>query len=381
MPIMKVEIVSISHQLLMSDILDTNAAHVSRSLSQVKIDLTCKVTVGDDLELITDVIQTALRRADIVITIGGLGAGSHDFTRQAVARALKRDFSPEFPGIAGATILGDKNAYMPGVFVHDEQGVLFCLPANRGELAFLLETEVFPYLHQYVRLPQKSAWLLLRTVGTVASTLKEMLTGLAREPHEKVTYDAFAGQANIRLWAQGNSEEEVATRLARLKEEVRGRLGDHVYGEGDERLEEVVLTSLNQSERRLVLVECNTNRLLARAWQRLLTADDRLVYFIATDSDEELAAYLQMPPYTADDDLVRWCRVVAEALLEKTKSDLSLVIFKSVMQGGVQVLVTLASPHGVSVMNRSFGGHPDYIDEWAGTLGLTHLRRWLLVHH
>ena len=73
---MKVEIVSISHQLLMSDILDTNAAHVSRSLSQVKIELTCKVTVGDDLELITDVIQTALRRADVVITIGGLGPGA-----------------------------------------------------------------------------------------------------------------------------------------------------------------------------------------------------------------------------------------------------------------------------------------------------------------
>lgn len=378
---MKVEIVSISHQLLMSDILDTNAAHVSRSLSQVKIELTCKVTVGDDLELITDVIQTALRRADVVITIGGLGAGGNNFTRQAVARALKRDYSPEFPGIAGATTLGDKNAYMPGIFVQDEQGVLFCLPANRGELAFLLETEVFPYMHQYVPLPQKSAWLLLRTVGIVASTLKETLTGLAREPYEKVTYDAFAGQANIRLWAQDNSDEEVAARLARLKEEVRGRLGDHVYGEGDERLEEVVLTSLHQSGRRLVLGECNTNRLLAQTWQRLLKAEDTLVSFIATDSDEDLAAFSHISPYTADDDLVRWCRAVAEALLEQTKSDLSLVIFNSVMQGGVQVLVTLASPHGVSVTNRSFGGHPDYIDEWAATLGLTHLRRWLLVHH
>ena len=378
---MKVEIVSISHQLLMSDILDTNAAHVSRSLSQVKIDLTCKVTVGDDLDLITDVIETALRRADVVITIGGLGAGRTDFTRQAVARALKRDYSPEFPGIAGATILGDENAYMPGIFVHDEQGALFCLPANRREMAFLLETEIFPYLQQYASLPQKSNWILLRTVGIVASTLKETLAGLAREPHEKVTYDAFAGQANIRLWAQGDSDEEINARLTRLKAEAQRRLGDHIYGEGEERLEKVVLTSLRQSQRRLILAECNTNRLLARTWQRLLTSDDSVVASIATNSDEQLATYLQMPPYTADDDLVRWCRDVAETLLEQTKSDLSLVIFKSMMQGGVQVLVTLASLHGVSVINRSFGGHPDYIDEWAATLGLTHLRRWLLVHH
>jgi nicotinamide-nucleotide amidase len=378
---MKVEIVSISHQLLMSDILDTNAAHVSRSLSQVKIDLTCKVTVGDDLVLITEVIQTALRRADVVITIGGLGNGRTDFTRQAIALALKRDYSPQFPGIAGATILGDENAYMPGVFIEDELGVLFCLPANRSELAFLLETEVFPYLHQYVSLPLKSAWILLRTVGIVASSLKETLTGLAREPHEKVTYDAFAGQANIRLWAQGNSDDEVATRLARLKEEVLQRLGDHVYGEGDERLEDLVLTMLHENQRRLILVECNTNRQLARTWQRLLSADDDLVSSIATDSDEELAAYLHIAPYTADDDLVRWCRDVGEVLLKQSNSDLSLVIYKSVLQGGVQILVTLVSPHGASVTNRSFGGHPDYIDEWAATLGLTHLRRWLLVHH
>jgi hypothetical protein len=211
--------------------------------------------------------------------------------------------------------------------------------------------------------------------------LKETLTGQAREPHEKVTYDAFAGQANIRLWAQGNSDEEVATRLARLKEEVLQRLGDHVYGEGDERLEDLVLTLLHENQRRLILVECNTNRQLARTWQRLLSADDDLVSSLATDSDEELAAYLHIEPYTADDDLVRWCRDVGEVLLKQSNSDLSLVIYKSVLQGGVQILVTLVSPHGASVTNRSFGGHPDYIDEWAATLGLTHLRRWLLVHH
>ena len=378
---MKVEIISISHQLLMSDILDTNAAHVSRSLSQVKIDLTCKVTVGDDLDLITDVIQTALRRADVIITIGGLGTGRTDFTRQAVARALKRDYSPSFPGIEGATILGDKNAYMPGVLVQDEKGAIFCLPANRREMAFLLETEIFPYLRQYASLPQRSNWILLRTVGTVASTLKETLTGIAREPHEKITYDAFAGQANIRLWAQGRSDEEIETRLGRLKDEVQRRLGDHIYGQDDERLEKVVLDLLRQSKRRLILAECNNNRLLARTWQQLLTSDDSLVSSIATETDEELATYLQVPSYKVDDDLVRWCRETAEVLLDQTNSDLSLVIFKSIMQGGVQVLVTLASPHGASVINRSFGGHPDYIDEWAATLGLTHLRRWLLVHH
>ena len=377
---MKVEIVSISNQLLMSDILDTNAAHVSRSLNQIKIDLTCKITVGDDLAMIASVLGAATQRADAIITIGGLGTGQNDFTREAVAQVLKRTYSPEFPGIEGATILGDKHAYMPGLMVQAEQSLVFCLPANRNEMAFLLETEVFPRLNT-ASLTQKSSWTLLRTVGVVASTLKETLTGVAQEPEEKITFDAFAGQANIRLWAQDSSEDAVQVRLTKLKETVLSRLGDHVYGEGEERLENVVLTHLLQNNHRLILAECNTNQSLTYLWRRLLPKEKQLIEFANTDTDQELASSLQLPFHSENDDLISWCRLAAETQLIQAKSELSLVIYKSLMQGGVQILVTLASPHGVSVTNRSFGGHPDYIDEWACTLGLTHLRRWLLVHH
>jgi hypothetical protein len=67
--------------------------------------------------------------------------------------------------------------------------------------------------------------------------------------------------------------------------------------------------------------------------------------------------------------------------MEETGNPLGLVIYNNVTQGGVQILVTLASPNGVSVTQRSFGGHPDNIDQWALSLGLSHLRRWLLAHH
>ncbi|HEX6383482.1 MAG TPA: hypothetical protein VF177_02325 [Anaerolineae bacterium] len=78
--------------------------------------------------------------------------------------------------------------------------------------------------------------------------------------------------------------------------------------------------------------------------------------------------------------MTQWCRTAAEQLRLKSETDLGLVVYKNVTRSGVQVLVTLASPTGVSVTQRSFGGHPENIDQWAFTLGLTHLRRWLLVH-
>ena len=70
---MKVEIISIGTELLVSDILDTNAAYISRSLREVNVSLTSKITIGDDPEMIADAFQVALRRADVVIATGGLG--------------------------------------------------------------------------------------------------------------------------------------------------------------------------------------------------------------------------------------------------------------------------------------------------------------------
>jgi hypothetical protein len=84
---------------------------------------------------------------------------------------------------------------------------------------------------------------------------------------------------------------------------------------------------------------------------------------------------------TNDTDLTRWCREAAERLKEKAAADIGLLVYNNITPGGIQLLITLASSSGVSVMQRSFGGHPDNIAQWASTLGMVHLRRWLLAHH
>jgi hypothetical protein len=95
----------------------------------------------------------------------------------------------------------------------------------------------------------------------------------------------------------------------------------------------------------------------------------------------DLAEYLDLDPLTSDTDLTRWCRDAAEQLREKHSADIGLLIYNYITPGGIQLLITLASSFGVSVMQRSFGGHPDNIAHWASTLGMVHLRRWLLAHH
>lgn len=376
---MKVEIISIGTELLVSDILDTNAAYISRSLREVNVNLTSKVTIGDDPKMIADAFLVALRRANMVIATGGLGSGKDDFTREAITAVTHRHSVPEPPGIHGAILLGDSEVGSTGLMLEEAEGVLVCLPGNRREMSYLLETEVLPYLRQQLETEMHTGWTLLRCVGVMESSLKQDLADLTTNPNHRITFDSFAGQTNIRLWAKTNSEQALQEQLQGLKTAVSQRLGDHVFGAEADRLEMVVLHNLMKNGLRLSLAECYTHGILHNTISQLAGVNEHITLHPAK-TWKELGTALQLDNLTGD-NLSQWCRSAANALRSQDNSDLSLIVYSNVTQGGVQVLVTLASPNGVSVTQRSFGGHPENIDQWALTLGLTHLRRWLMVHN
>jgi nicotinamide-nucleotide amidase len=376
---MKVEIVSIGTELLVSDILDTNAAYISRSMREVQATLTCKVTVGDDPEMILDALRVGLNRADIVLTTGGLGSGPDDYTKEAVAKLTGRKLTTFPPGVDGAILLGNHDERLNGFRLDSDSGTIICLPGNRREMAYILETDVFPYIRKRIPVQLKSGWILLRTIGVMESSLKQELSTLQTGPNHRITFDSFAGQTNIRIWAEAATDNQVKQELDRLKLILLSRLGDHVFGFEEDRLEDVVLATLKASGRRLAIAECYTDQVLADTFLNVPDGDSRVIV-LPTTNWRDLADYLQLEQLALD-NLTYWCRTAAEQLLVKSEADLGLVVYNNVTQGGIQTLVTLASPFGVSVTQRSFGGHPENIGQWAFTLGLTHLRRWLMVHH
>ena len=85
---MRVEIISVGTELLLGQIVDTNAAWLSARLAEIGVSVYRRVTVGDNLERLVDALQDALRRAEGVITIGGLGPTEDDLTREAIAQVL-----------------------------------------------------------------------------------------------------------------------------------------------------------------------------------------------------------------------------------------------------------------------------------------------------
>jgi nicotinamide-nucleotide amidase len=376
---MRVEIVSISTKLLMGDILDINTTYISRSLRRIKAQLTCKVVVGDDLDMIHDAFCVALRRSDVVIAVGGLGDGAEHFTRLAAAKATNRALIPQAPGIENARIIGGQDARVTGFLVESDEGVLICLPDHRREMGHLLETEALPYLREKLSEHIKQDWVVLRTVGVMESSLKQKLKEIVQDARHRVTYDSFAGQTNIQLWVQADSAAQIRQELAEMQEVVLARLGDHVYGTGDDRLEDVVLQALRDSGNKLAVAECYTEKALAHTLAGVPHVNNE-VLMLPTTNWHELGEVLQLDELSPDADLTRWCRMAANRLVEHKGVNLGLLVYKNVTQGGVQLIVTLASHMGVSVTQRSFGGHPENINQWAVTLALAHLRRWLLAH-
>lgn len=376
---MKVEIVSIGDELLLAEILDTNASYLARCLRELAVDLTARVIVGDQQALIADALATGLNHADVVIASGGLGIHSDDFTRQAVADVTNQNLTREPPGISHGIALGPPTS-VQGLLMETEQGTLICLPGNQRDMSYLVQTDVLPYLQGQLPADGVVGWILLRTAGLMESSVREMLAGLRLQPGEKITYTSYAGQTDIRVLIEAEADEAVQAGLARLTTEIETRLGEHVYGRDRARLEQVTVEKLQQQQLQVAVAEHDTGDATNQMLQSVPGAATTFT-FLPVTSQEGIGRYLGMESPEDTGDLTRWCRLVAERLRQKLVTDLGLVIYKNVTPGGVQLLITLASAAGISVSQRSFGGHPGNIDHWAGTLGLVHLRRWLLAHY
>ena len=378
---MKIELVSIGTELLISDILDTNLSYVARSLREVDVSLTCKVTVGDDLAMIVDALRVGLRRADAVLTIGGLGADEADFTEMALKQLIQETavHAPADPPLL-RTIGNEMLAQATGKVLTLDEHIIISLPGNRREITYLMENEVLPYLrHQRVDpTAVHSGWRLLRTVGIMESSLKQELADLTNGISHRLTFDSFAGQTNIRIWAEQDSVAHVQDELNRVQELVKSRLGDYIYGGEQDRLEQNVIEQLRQSTYKVSLLEFNTDAICTRTLRQIPESEE-FCRFQHANQWQTIANEFDLEPLR-DDNLVHWCRAVADQLVKRQAVDLGLIVFSNITQSGVQILVTLASPYGISVIQRSFGGHPDNINQWALTLALSHLRRWLLAY-
>ncbi|MHB1391851.1 MAG: competence/damage-inducible protein A [Clostridia bacterium] len=284
---MKSEIVAVGTELLLGDIVNTNAQYLSRKLADLGIDVFYHLAVGDNLQRLSDTIKTSLQRCDLVITSGGLGPTVDDLTKEGVADALGLKLLPDEASIKkienffkaidrpmtannlkqgyipeGATILENNNGTAPGVLIEKDGKIVIMLPGPPKELYPMFEDKVLPYLRTKVHCTIKSR--MLRVIGVGESAAEDMLKEIFHsQTNPTIAPYAKDGEVHLRITAKTDTIEEADRLIDQVENKVQAILGENIYGYDEETLEEVVLKLLVDRNLTLSLAESCTGGLIA----------------------------------------------------------------------------------------------------------------------
>ena len=201
---LRVELITIGDELLLGFTLDTNAAHIARTLAEAGVEVVRRTTVGDEADVIASAVREALERTGAVITTGGLGPTSDDLTKPSIAKifgrkmvldeeiaaALERRWLARFPGgkfpttnrsqaeiPEGAGILTNRHGSAPGIWLEDEKRRwVAMIPGVPREMRGMLAEEVLPHIRALMS-DTESAVIsgTLRTTGIAESAIAEIL--------------------------------------------------------------------------------------------------------------------------------------------------------------------------------------------------------------
>jgi len=276
------EIITTGTELLLGEIVDTNAAYLAKQLAAIGLNLYYQTTVGDNEERIAAAVKSAMQRSDVIIITGGLGPTVDDVTRQAVARATDRELVLD-PHLLDqircffekrGRLMGENNqqqAYLPkgaitienpvgtapAFIVETENTSIVTLPGVPYEMRYLTETRVLPYLRHKLGLTGVIKSKVLHTCGIGESRIDQLVGDLMRQSNPTVGLAAHPGQTDVRITAKADDESTVDRLIAHAETELRSRLEDFIYGTDHQTLEEVTVRLLQQHGKTISLAEAN----------------------------------------------------------------------------------------------------------------------------
>ncbi len=289
---MIVEVVAVGTELLLGQIVNSNAAEIGARLAEAGLDHYHQSVVGDNLERAAAVIGRALSRSDAVIITGGLGPTQDDITRQALCEATGREMAfsdayaaelaewwalrgrempesnlrqAEYPD--GAEMIPNPKGTAPGLQLRHDGTWIFALPGVPAELYPMLDDHVMPFLRQQVGGEGRVfVSRLLRTWGESESRIAELLSDLyADSTNPTLAFLASGGEIKLRLTAAAPGRREAEALIHPVEAELRRRLGPLVFGVDDDTIESVLVRRLEERGWKLVTAESATGgRIAAR---------------------------------------------------------------------------------------------------------------------
>lgn len=349
---MKAELISVGTEILLGDIVNTNAQFLARELASIGIDVYRQEVIGDNEDRLLKTIDEALKRSDMVITTGGLGPTGDDLTKETACKyfGMKMELHEEslkalkiyfkrlnrqitennmkqvyFP--KEAKVLPNPNGTAPGAILEKDNKIIVILPGPPREMKPMFINHVKNYLAPKGKGMIISKVLRILGIGEsyAAEKLKDIIDGT-----ENPTVAPYAKEEDIlfRITAKANSKEEGLKLIEPVKKHIIDRLGIDVYGEDDEKIEEVVSKLLIDRNIKISTAESCTGGMIASRLIGVPGVSEVFLEGAVTYSNEAKMRTLNVKEET----LKKFGAVSAETAMEmaegiakRTGSDISVV--------------------------------------------------------
>jgi competence/damage-inducible protein CinA-like protein len=300
---MRAEILSIGTELLLGQIVDTNANFLAQQLPPLGLDLFYVSQIGDNLQRLAQAFKTALERSDVIITSGGLGPTEDDLTREAIADVLQeqprvipeleRDLREFFARrgrampernvkqatlIPSAQVLPNPIGTAPGWWVERDGKVIASMPGVPHEMHKMWEEQVQPRLARQITGGGVIVSRILKLAGIGESHAEEAVGELTRSLNPTLATYAKQDGIHLRMTAKATTQAEAHALLEEFEARVRACVEEWVYGAENDTLPAVVGALLRARGLKLATAESATGGQVASLITEAPGASD---YFVA----------------------------------------------------------------------------------------------------
>ncbi|MCH5374840.1 MAG: CinA family nicotinamide mononucleotide deamidase-related protein [Planctomycetes bacterium] len=398
---MRAEVMAIGDELTSGQRLDTNSQWISQRLEELGVAVMFHTTVGDDAEVDTQVFREAARRADIVVCTGGLGPTADDLTREAIAAATGNDLvldeealehirglfarrrrreMPErnrvqamFP--RGSRVIPNPHGTAPGIDIavprpDQPPSRIFALPGVPAEMHEMWHQTVQPAV--LAMLGNRRNFIRNRSIkcfGVGESDLEAMLPDLIRRGRQpRVGITVSRATITLRITASGPTPEACDQLIDPTAATIRECLGDLVFGEEEDELQDAVARLLAARGQTLSTVDCGSGGLMAD-WM--------------SDADAARNVYRGGWVLRDQENSAEAMTGIAQRCRQQFQTDWALVVGpfpESDAGGGTpgDLHLALSGAEGLTARSTTFAGHPDLLKHRAVKLALDLLRLKLL---
>lgn len=414
---MTVELISVGTEILLGNIVNTNAQYLSEKCALLGLSVYYQTVVGDNEQRLTDAVTTAFGRSDVVILTGGLGPTEDDLTKEVCAKVMDMPLSEDartrrrietylnnsvykmIPDNnwkqamvpAGAKVLDNSNGTAPGLIMEKNGKIAVLLPGPPSELYPLFEEQVAPYLNSLQ--PETIYSQMVKICGIGESQVETMIKDMVdAQTNPTIAPYAKTGEVHLRITAKAKDEEEAVKLMKPVVKELKKRFGMNIYTtKAEDTLEDVVVRLLKKYDLTVATAESCTGGLLSGRLINVPGASDVFKEGFVTYSNKAKRKYLDVSKPT----LKKYGAVSEETAKEMAKGG----VFASDSDACIAV-TGIAGPDGgteekpvgtvyigcyinntVKVEKFRFKGNRAKVREQAVTKGLDLLRRCILENY